>query len=99
MNERIIPSWEQKRIHTLALLQQGGLTLWDGWRVCDPVGDSPIIPAIRDFAKTYKINDLDFRAGLWGKPKPNLTLAIPDLKNPPLWVPRRSRRRWKAPSE
>lgn len=82
--------WEIKRIHTLALLQQSNITLWDGWRVCDPIGDGPILQAVREFAKTYKVKDLDIRSGLFGKPKPQLTLAMPDPKNPPLWMPRRS---------
>jgi hypothetical protein len=69
--------WDRKRIHTLALLERGSITLWDGWIVCDPVGDSPALPAVREFAKKYRVNFLDYRSGLWGKPKPNLTIIMP----------------------
>jgi hypothetical protein len=69
--------WDIKRIHTLALLQQANITLWDGWRVCDPLGDSPALSAVREFAKTFHIERLDYRSGLWGKPKPNLSMAMP----------------------
>jgi hypothetical protein len=83
-------SWELKRIHTLALLQQANITLWDGWRVSDPVGDSPVLPAIREYAKTYKIKEIMYNSGMFGKPKPNLTLAMPEANGTPLCVPHRS---------
>jgi hypothetical protein len=50
------------------------LTLWDGWRICEPLGNASTIKSISNYAKKNKIN-FDLRDGYFGKPKPTVTIT------------------------
>jgi hypothetical protein len=63
---------------TRAMLAQANIRMYDGWRVCDPTSSGPILAAVRDHAKFYRVGDIDM-CNFWSRDKPLLTILSTDF--------------------
>ena len=74
--QEVADTWRRDYALVSALLARAKLRLHCGSRVCDPIGTTPAIPAVRDFVAETGLGPLDLSCGLWPR-KPELTILVP----------------------
>ena len=70
-------SWDELYAATRAILINGNIRMYAGWRVCDPTSGGPVLSAVMDHAKFYRVGDLEL-SNYWSDNGPQLVILATD---------------------